>query len=49
MDKTIQYRNLIKSLLTKHAELVVNQDNQKMETRIIEGGILFCHYRLIYQ
>jgi len=32
MDKTIQYRSLIKSILTKHAELVVNQDNQKMET-----------------
>ena len=33
MDKTIQYRNLIKSLLTKHAELI-NHDivNQKIDT-----------------
>jgi hypothetical protein len=32
MDKTTQYRYLIKSLLTKHAELVHSQSTPEMET-----------------
>ena len=32
MDKTSQYRSLIKSLLTKHAEIVARQSTREMET-----------------
>ncbi|MDM8558022.1 XisI protein [Candidatus Parabeggiatoa sp. HSG14] len=32
MDKTIQYRNLVKKILTKHAKLVTSQCTPEMET-----------------
>lgn len=32
MDKTTQSRNLIKSLLSKHAEIVGSQCTEEMET-----------------
>jgi len=35
MDKTTRYRRLIKSLLTKYAELVSRQPDLKVEPRLI--------------